>query len=176
MGGAETLQKARGYPQVTIQHERHPFFKSWPSPMPMKRSRRRGCITAPDSRPVHPDPDQEQGRHQRPVLLKALSTWSAFSPSLLFSNQTRGDRSCHAPDTTDASSRSDLDPLRRIGKETQDISLLETQEGVIQLRSAIDPNTTKINISSISRIRGAIKNHCRKPFSEHPGTSSCIYP
>jgi HD-GYP domain-containing protein (c-di-GMP phosphodiesterase class II) len=153
MGGAEALQKSRGYPQVTIQHERHPFSQI------VALADAYEALTAARvyySSRISPDQSiriliKNRGVTSDPVLLKAFINMVGIFPIGTLLKLDTGEIGLVMHQTRDLMRPRVLILTRFDGseKETQDISLLETAGGRYQ-RSAvgtIDPNTTKINIS-----------------------------
>jgi HD-GYP domain-containing protein (c-di-GMP phosphodiesterase class II) len=152
MGGAETLQRAGGYPQVTIQHERHPFSQI------VALADAYEALTAARvyySSRIPPDRSiriliKNRGITSDPVLLKAFINMVGIFPIGTLLKLDTGEIGLVMHQTRDLMRPRVLILTRFDGseKETQDISLLETAGGHYR-RSAVgivDPNTTKIDI------------------------------
>ena len=152
-GGAETLQKARGYPQVAIQHERHPFSQI------VALADAYEALTAARvyySSRIAPDQSiriliKNRGVTSDPVLLKAFINMVGIFPIGTLLKLDTGEIGLVMHQTRDLMRPRVLILTRFDGseKETgQDVSLLETAGGRYRrsLVGTIDPNTTKINV------------------------------
>ena len=153
MSGAETLQKSRGYPQVSIQHERHPF-----SQIVALADAYEALTAARVYYSSRMPPDQSiriliknRGITSDPVLLKAFINMVGIFPIGTLLKLNTGEVGLVMHQTRDLMRPRVLILTLFDGseKETgQDVSLLETAGGRYRrsLVGIIDPNTTKINI------------------------------